>query len=286
MLFPEEFDINYYRIQNNDLINFDNNFLINHYLNYGIIEGRHCSIAQKREYLININNKFNKCLEIGPFNNPILVGNNVKYFDVLNKDKLIERAILHDRNNPYSTPNIDYVSENGDLSIITDKFDMILSAHLIEHQICLIKHLQNIENLLNADGYYILIIPDKRYCFDHYIKESTIADILNIYYEPRNNHTLKSLIEHRVLTCHNNPSEHWNNNYGEQKINTTNIKNAINEYFEFKDKYIDVHAWQFTPDSFRMNIQILIDLQYINLKIDKIYNTVKNSQEFIAILKK
>ena len=75
---------------------------------------------------------------------------------VLNKDKLIERAILHDRNNPYSTPNIDYVSENGDLSIITDKFDMILSAHLIEHQICLIKHLQNIENLLNADGYYIV----------------------------------------------------------------------------------------------------------------------------------
>ena len=174
------------------------------------------------------------------------------------------------------------------MNVINEKFNIVLSCHSIEHQIDLIKHLQDISKLLEKDGYYIIIMPDKRYCFDHYISESTIADILDTHYSNRKLHKLKSVIEHRVLTCHNDSLRHWNKDNGEQKLNIEIIKNSINEFInsEKNNIYIDVHSWQFTPDSFRKNINILNELNYIDLKIERIYNTIFNSNEFIAILKK
>ena len=61
---------------------------------------------------------------------------------------------------------IDYVSSDGNLNIIKDKFDYVLSSHCVEHQPDLILHFKNVEKLLKKQGYYFLIIPDKRYCFD------------------------------------------------------------------------------------------------------------------------
>ena len=82
-------------------------------------------------------------LEIGPFTNPILRGPKVKYFDVLDKQGLIKRADAIGY--AYSSPvDIHYVSSNGDLSIVDEKFDFCLSSHCIEHQPDLIHHLKQV----------------------------------------------------------------------------------------------------------------------------------------------
>ena len=44
--------------------------------------------------------------------------------------------------------------------------------------------------------------------------------------------------------------------------------------------------WQFTPKSFYQNIKTLIDLDYINFKIEQIFHTEFNNNEFYVILKK
>jgi hypothetical protein len=289
MIFPLEFDYNFYIKNNNDLKSFTVEQANWHYNTYGIKEGRYCSLGQKRQFYDKININFNSCLEIGPFDTPILVGNNVKYFDVLNKEQLIQRANNINRTgNINNIPYIHYVDKNGNLLSINDKFDLILSCHSIEHQIDFIGHLNDVAKLLNNNGYYVIIIPDKRLCFDHFINESTIADILDAHYNKRTRHRLKSVIEHRALICHNNPTEHWKNNHGTQNDTNTNIKEAIKEYLdaEKNNTYIDVHAWQFTPNSFRKIIKLLNELGLINLNIERIYNTINNTFEFIAILKK
>ena len=71
-----------------------------------------------------------------------------------------------------------------------------LSCHSIEHQLNFIQHLQDVSELLNDNGYYVIILPDKRYCFDHFIKESTIADIICQYTDKPKLHSIKSIIEH------------------------------------------------------------------------------------------
>lgn len=154
--------------------------------------------------------KAGRVLEIGPYFRPVLVGNNVSYFDVRTTAELTERAELEG----YPTeaiPTIGYVSPIGDLSVVDRKFDAVLSAHCIEHQPDFVGHLIKVGGLLNPDGRYYVIIPDKRYCFDNKLSETNIAQIISAHLEERKVHSPQSVIEHRALTTHNDPLRHWNN---------------------------------------------------------------------------
>lgn len=284
--FPENFDINIYRSKNNDLKSLNNDQLINHYKENGMKEGRICSEIYNRGCLKKILNGNFKKLEIGPFDCPVLSGKNVKYFDVLDKKGLQTRAKACQRPYPIENiPLIDYVNNNGDINIIKDKFNLVLSCHSIEHQTDLIQHLKDVNNLLEDGGYYVIICPDKNYCFDHFIKETTIADVIDMHERKNHRHSIASVIEHRALTCHNDTIRHWRGDHGEHNISSVTLQNAINEYNNTPG-YIDVHSMQFTPYSFENIINLLYSLKYINIKVEKVYNTIKNSHEFYAILKK
>lgn len=279
-MFPEEFDPVIYG-SHKDLSSFSIIELINHYNLHGKNEGRKCNLVN-RNFISKLANSLGECLEIGPFDCPVLEGNNVKYFDILDKELLMLRAESLQRKG--KVPFIDFVDSEGNLDSINLKFNTILSCHSIEHQINFIGHLKNVENLLLNDGYYIIICPDKRYCFDHFIKESTIADIIESEMIPKTKHSIKSVIEHICYTCHNDCVRHWNNDHGQRNLNLESLNKAISEYNT--GKYIDVHAWQFTPDSFQEIINILNKMNYISLKVHKIYPTIRNSNEFICILQK
>jgi SAM-dependent methyltransferase len=248
----------------------------------------------KADFLNSIPNN-SALLEIGPFYTPFCKGSNVKYFDVLDTTKLIERALqINPAVNIKDIPAIDYVSPAGNLSIITETFNTVFSSHVIEHQWDFIDHLQKVSSLLNDGGKYYLIIPDKRYCFDYYNTLTTIADIINANFEKRQKHSVKSIIEHRAFITHNDPVKHWKGDHG--FINNTanrvklidrtaqRIKNAVSEYNA--GDFVDVHASYFTPDSFAEIINILYKLRYTHFKISRLYPTIKNSREFFVVLEK
>lgn len=287
-MFFDEFDLNLYKK------NFEKNdnemntiYDYEHYFKFGIDNGYICSLGQFRQNFYNINKNFNKCLEIGPFDCPIIKGDNVKYCDVLSKEELVQRAINGNRlNNLNNIQHINFVTKN--INDINENFDLVVSSHLIEHQTNFVKHLQDVEKILNNNGFYLLIIPDKRYCFDYFIENSTIAEILNSYYLNNKIHTLKSIIEHRCYTTHNNCVDHWNGKHGKLNIDLHKLNLSIKEYEDSvkNNNYVDVHSLQFTPQSFKEIINQLEQLSLINLKIHKIYNTAKNNIEFIVILQK
>jgi len=224
-----------------------------------------------------------RILEIGPFTNPVCKGENVKYFDVMSKEKLIERASFLKRP-VYDAVHIDFISPVGDLSVVRESFDACVSCHAIEHQPDLIKHLNDIEKALDINGKYFIIIPDKRYCFDYFIKESTIADVLEA--RGRKVHTLKSVIEHRALTTHNDVQRHWLGDHGAPRYVTdpSSVNSALAEYDRASGGYIDVHAWQFNPNSFRGIVVMLNSLGLTRMKVDRIFQTSYGSNEFYAIL--
>ncbi len=239
----------------------------------------------RRKPFVNSLPKDISILEIGPFYSPICVGNNVKYFDILNRENLIKRAKQIDGNiNIERIPYIDYVSPTGNLSIINETFDAIVSSHAIEHQLDLIDHLQKTSKLLRAGGKYYLIVPDKQYCFDHFMSESTIADVINANVVKPTKTSVKSVIEHRALSTHNNAFKHWIGIHSVNNNLPAKIKNALTEYRE--SDYIDVHSWYFTPKSFSNIINLLNDLSYINFTISKLQPTPFGSLEFYVVLQK
>ena len=188
-------------------------------------------VRNKVDFIKLISNKCT-CLEIGPFNKPLLKGMNVKYFDVLNKNALIKRAKQLEIDSSL-VPDINFISANGDLKVIDEKFEAILSSHVIEHQPDLIYHLKCIEELLVESGRYFLIIPDQRFTFDYFIPKSNLAQVIEAHIEQRKKHTLTSVIEHRCLTTHNNPYLHLVGAHGAAltgEFLTKSIDMAIIEY--------------------------------------------------------
>jgi predicted SAM-dependent methyltransferase len=198
-----------------------------------------------------------EALEIGPFLNPLIYGNNVKYFDVLDLEHLKERAAKIGYPAVRPVP-IDYVDPTGNLRNIPDKhaFGMVVGSHMLEHQLDIVRHLQAVQDLLKPGGYYAIIVPDKRYCFDHFIPESSIADFLDDYRTMRyfsRAHSLKSVIEHRALTTHNDAKKHWKkvatgNTLSERNDpdQTDRVLAAVREFeaAETNHEYVDVHNYQ------------------------------------------
>lgn len=233
-----------------------------------------------------------KSLEIGPFFCPVLKGENVKYFDVLNKDDLLKKLksdpVVKYEDHCKNVAYIDFVEPTGDMSVIKEKFDIVFSSHNIEHQVDLVRHLKQVEELLTSGGKFYLFVPDKRYCFDNTTPESNISNVLAVYSLKEKVHNLQNILSMRCEITHNESIKHWSNDHGltkgEQDVNC--YKNALKEYFDSKGQYIDSHKWRFTPESFYKIVKALSDLGYINFEIETIYDTEKNSHEFQAILKK
>jgi len=239
-----------------------------------------------RQEFVELISKTGSVLEIGPFWSPVCVGSHVKYFDILNREDLIKRAIMigGTSENIDKIPFIDYVSPTGDLTITKEKFNSIISSHVIEHQFDFISHLQHVSNILHEGGKYYIIAPDKRYCFDYFNNKSTIADIIHSYGTTQTRHYLKNVLEHRALTTHNDAVRHWSGDHGTIENNIERIKEAISEHNT--GLYIDVHAWYFTPDSITKIIQQLIHLEYIDFHICELIPTQRNCQEFYIVLEK
>jgi len=223
-------------------------------------------------------------LEFGPFNKPCVRGQNVRYFDVLTKDQLVTRA----QNLGFPSeniPEIHYVSDTADLSIVGCRFAAVVSSHCIEHQPDLIKHLQQVADTLTPEGRYWLIVPDHRYCFDHAIPPTRLDEVLDA--RGRSRQPMIKVIEHRAFTTHNDPARHWRGDHfdaGWAASILDRTRAAIAEFDAANGGYIDVHSWQFTPASFTEIIQGLSDLGLAPFKVIEVNDTPVNRFEFSAVL--
>jgi SAM-dependent methyltransferase len=286
--FPPVLDLDYYRSVNSDLTSLTDYELISHFDRCGITEGRAGSPQSFREQFLPLISQSADTLEIGPFCGAQLRGVKVRYFDIAGREALIEKAKLLQY--PITeAPIIDYVSPTGDMGIINDQFDQVFSSHCVEHQPDLVRHFSEVSRILRDDGSYFLIVPDKRFCFDHYLSESTIADVLGAHIEQRRLHYAKNVLEHLVLTTHNEPVRHWQGDHGlpvVQQQGLDCIKCAIDHIVNNADVYLDTHAWHFTPNTFQDISSHLYQLGLSKLRVERIYNTPVGRFEFCAILSK
>ena len=283
-----EFDQRFYQLVQDDLAGMSDAELANHYEDHGRNEGRMATPGAHRYGFVAQIPPNGLTLEIGPAVRPVLLGPNIRYFDIADQAGLVARAKIEGYPAD-DCPVIHYFSPIGDLSVVPDKFEGVFSSHCIEHQPDLVKHLDDVANLLKPGGLYHLIIPDKRYCFDALLIESTIEEVVAAHKERRVRHSREKVIEHYTKTTHNDALRHWKGDSKDPRIGEMRERKRIAElkYEEAKttDGYVDVHAWQFTPSSFRTIINALNQQGLCRLAVERVYDTVHNRHEFCAVLK-
>ncbi|MEO0818701.1 MAG: methyltransferase domain-containing protein [Pseudomonadota bacterium] len=285
--FPPELDVRFYRGRNPNMSGWTDEQVTKHFVDHGQSEGRIGSVGATRRHWMTAFPETLHALEIGPFCNPFLRGSNIKYLDLMDSEGLQARWDAVERHEPRTAPPIHFVSPTGDLSMVDEVFDLVFSSHCIEHQIDLVAHLRGVSETLQPDGVYFLFIPDKRYCFDHFLPETTIADVLDAVGRPRDRHTLRDVILHRAKTTHNQVARHWQGDHADPGYGTDNanrVARALSAYLY--GEFVDMHAWQFIPERFRSIAETLFQLGLTDLQPTRVYNTPRDRAEFVAVLKK
>ena len=286
MTLPDVLEVEVYRRLWSDLATMSDDDLAKHFRVFGEAEGRQANRLATRMDFVRLIPTNADALEIGPFARPLLTGPRVRFFDVLSQADLITRA--RKVGEPYmSVPVIDFVSPTGDLSIVDQFFSYVVSSHCLEHQPDMIAHLKQVERILRPGGRYFILVPDKRYCFDAFMSESTIAEVLDAHHAGRKIHPLKSVIEHRALTTHNDSVRHWAGDHGPRFPDlATRVANALREHEAAAGGYIDVHAWYLTPGNAALLMTTLRDLDYIGLELERLYPSRRPGNEFWMVLRK
>ena len=129
-----------------------------------------------------------------------------------------------------------------------------------------------------------MICPDKRYCFDRDIPESTIGEVLEAYFAERKTHRIADFVDAMSMSSHNDPARHWVKDSPPVRINLALVKQALDQIDKAKDGYFDCHAWRMTPSSFREILETLHRLGKSPLRPLRTYDTSRGQNEFFAVL--
>jgi SAM-dependent methyltransferase len=183
---------------------------------------------------------------------------------------------------------VDFVSDGSPIeNLIPEdlRFDVIFSSHSLEHQVDLIGHLESLEKLLRPGGRVVMVIPDYRRCFDVLRYPTTAIDAIIVHRAGARVHRDKQLFEFYSKAVNVNPH---------RKVRSIDLRSA-RFYHSLKDAddalkrsedpdaaYEDVHAWVFSPDSFRLLLLELYMLGHTHLRPSLISPSYR-SQFFVVL---
>lgn len=197
-----------------------------------------------------------RILEIGPFYSPIFTKAeaDVYYADICNDSEILQKF----KNEPCvkKAVSIDYVikeSYTADLKNVPP-FDYVISCHVLEHIPRIIDFFLDIQNVMSPGGLFYAMLPDHRYCFDHFRQPTSFAEAWHV-------HVSKipcapwRVLEHVMDTTSCNDSTIF---WKDDSLAVTNLLSNVKEWKRFVEAYektvggavTDVHFSVFTPKTF------------------------------------
>ncbi len=208
-------------------------------------------------------------IEIGPSVNPIASkkdGYRVHTIDHMSRDQLMAKYRDHHVNLD-NIEEVDFVWRGESYAELTGRrkyYDWIIASHVVEHTPDLIGFFNDCDAILKDDGVIVLIIPDKRYCFDHYRPLTGLAAIIDSHLAQNRIHTPGTVAEYFLNVVTKAGHIAWNTDTTGTYQTLHTLEHALEgmELVRAHKAYLDVHAWCFVPHSFRL---ILHDLFCLGL---------------------
>jgi predicted SAM-dependent methyltransferase len=267
-----------------------------HYEKFGRAEGRSLCLSSKtasrNAKIMSLLKNDGIGLEVGPSHNPIApkkLGYKTEIVDHLDKAGLIDKYSGHVGLgvNIENIEEVDFIWKGEPLSELigkTQHYDWIIASHVIEHVPDLLTFLQQCENLLKPEGALSLVIPDKRYCFDHLKSSSSTGEVLDAFESKRVCPSPGQVFDHFANACKKNGKIAWDDSTAGDFEFVHSFDQARNLYHVARttNTYIDTHCWRFTPASFRLVIKDLVMLGFIEFEI--LSESPTEGSEFYVIL--
>lgn len=204
-------------------------------------------------------------LEIGGGPWPLVAGDpslTVRSLDHLDREGLVAKyeAMGADTS---GIRQIDYVwSGQRYIDLVGDaRFDWIVASHVIEHVPDLVGFLNQCAEILKPDGVLTLIVPDRRCEFDYFRMPSGLGSVLDAHIQGRTLSSPGLAAEFALYQAALDGREIW----GAEDRGTLALRHPASLARKLYDRaaggeYLDIHAWVFTPNSFRLIVEDLHSL--------------------------
>lgn len=212
-------------------------------------------------------------VEIGPSHSPLAPkreGYQVQVIDHMSRAQLVAKYTGHNVNLD-NIEEVDFVWSGQSFADLTGRpkhYDWAIASHVIEHTPDLIGFLNDCDSLLKDQGVLSLVIPDKRYCFDHYRPITGLARIIDSHYRQDKIHSPGTAAEYFLNVVSRNGQIAWAAGMDGPLRFVHSLDDAVSNMRRvLQDKlYLDLHSWCFTPHSFRLIIHDLCSLGLIALR--------------------
>jgi len=227
-------------------------------------------------------------LEIGPSHSPIAPkreGYRVDVIDHRDREGLVEKYREHGVDLD-AIEEVDFVWSGGSYAELTGHsryYDWIIASHVIEHVPNFVGFLNDCNELLRDDGVLSLAVPDKRYCFDRLRPLTSIAQIIDAHVGNNHNHSAGRVAEYFLNVVKMGDAISWDASVPSGKSSkgisfmhgVADARMGLRTIVE-QDAYLDIHAWCFTPSSFRLAVEDLFQMGLTPLRESSFHNTEGN----------
>ena len=226
-------------------------------------------------------------LEIGPAYAPVTPkskGWNCHVLDHMSADGL---KLKYGPGVPiYKIEEVDFIwSGQSYKELVGDNcYDYIIASHVIEHVPNLIGFLEDCRSILKPGGVLSLAVPDLRFCFDCLRSVSDIGGVIDAHLLERTSNSPGKVFDYFSKAVLRNGAYLWSDESfeGLQFMNSEEFARfAFSKALREGQSY-DVHAWTFTPSSFRMILQSLNKLGFVGLHGIEFFDSVDG--EFFVTL--
>jgi SAM-dependent methyltransferase len=231
-------------------------------------------------------------LEIGPRNSPLIhkSAGPVLYADYA--DTQTVRANLHGTDiDPASVLDIDIVTGGGKLApLMPHRADYAVASHVAEHVPDLLGWLADLHGVLAPDGTLGLAIPDRRFTFDRFRAESTIAEAVEAYLHEYTRPSLRQVFDSAWQAIDIPVDQAWRNgiadNAAEQRLARLKPAFDLVRRLAGNGAYNDAHCWVFTPASFLDLLEQAAQLDLLPYTLHIFHPTELHGYEFFAVLRR
>lgn len=221
-------------------------------------------------------------LEVGPSHNPLVSkasGARIETVDHTDQAGLVKKYANDPNVDVTKIEPVDYVSDGRPISEVIKKskfYDYIIASHVIEHTTNPLGFFRDCYLLLKDSGVLVLAVPDRRYCFDFFRPRTSTGDVLQAFYENRSRHTIGAMFDHLAYVARRGGHIAWTPQH-DAKLEFIHSLDEASAYVAKHDPdgpYVDCHAWQFTPASFRLIINDLNAAGFLDLREHRFHETL------------
>jgi hypothetical protein len=231
-----------------------------------------------------------KGLEIGPLASPVVRrgDGDVRYVDILSTQELRGRYQTHPTVEVDDIVEVDYSTHGRTIrDAVGDDapFDYVLASHVIEHTADLVAWLDDLRSVLRDGGALSLAVPDHRFCFDALRHPTLIADVVDAHLAKAAAPSPGQVFDHYSNAVQWRGLIAW-----AQEPPVDELQEMFTEDHALERAMAvgsgegdDVHAWVFTPVSFRRVIEGLQRLGLMSFRLETCSDTIGG--EFFALLR-